>query len=133
MELQPQQRVELWDGQNRYLGEVVIGRIEKDLVFGEFVPGPGYAELAPLFRDYVEAANEQLLGIVGQLDAVIGRLGLNLRSALGPGLPAIHDVQIGAGTITFRTLLPPVDSSESEPSSPPETPAPALPPHLHSV
>jgi hypothetical protein len=54
------------------------------------------------FSEYVEAANQQLLSIVGELDATISTLGLHLRSTNGTTLPAIDDVQIGEGIVTFR-------------------------------
>jgi hypothetical protein len=57
------------------------------------------------FADYIEAANEQLLSVVGELDATIRQLGLHLRCQDAANLPAIHDVQIGLGRINFRLCL----------------------------
>src|SRR5712692_2356539 len=102
MNLQCQQEVSLLDGQARVLGQVRIDRIQGDLVFGRFTAGPAYAEVEPLFTEYVEAANEQVLSIVGRLDEAIARLNLHLHSADAGALPAIYDVHIGAGSITFR-------------------------------
>jgi hypothetical protein len=106
MALTPQQRVLLSDRQGHALGSIVIDRIRQDLVFGRFDPGPDYARVRQLFAEYVEAANEQVLSVVGDLDAVIAALGLHLRAANGSGLPAIYDVQIADGNITFRTRTP---------------------------
>jgi hypothetical protein len=102
MLLRPEQPLTLWDAHEQCLGRVVIDRIEGNLVFGQFRPEPNYARVQSLFADYIEAANEQLLSIVGELDEAIAALRLHLRAADGSDLPAIHDVQIGAGRITFR-------------------------------
>jgi hypothetical protein len=122
MPLQSQQQVSLWDGQNRDLGRVVIDRIEGDLVFGRFTPGSNYPEVERLFAEYIEAANEQLLSIVGELDEAIAALGLHLRSPNKTDLPAIYDVQIGAGGINFRTR-----SQPDERQTPDHAGAPGLP------
>jgi hypothetical protein len=103
MPLRRSQIVFLRDGQERDLGRVAVDRVERDLVFGQFMPGPDYPLVERVFAEYVEAANDQLLSRVGELDEQIGRLGLRLSSADGGAVPAIHDVQIGEGVITFRT------------------------------
>ena len=77
--------------------------MEGDLVFGQFTAGVDYPSVAQLFADYMEAANDQLLSVVGELDAAIAGLGLLLRSPEDLPMPSIHDVQIGSGIITFRT------------------------------
>jgi hypothetical protein len=103
MTLEPNQEVSLRDREGRDLGTVRVDRIQGDLVFGRFTPGAAYTDVEPLFAEYIAAANDQLLGIVGELDERIARLNLHLRSASPGAMPAIHDVQIGDGTITFRT------------------------------
>lgn len=102
MSLQRQQIVFLSDRLDRDFGRMAIDRIEGDLVFGQFTPGADYPEVAHLFSEYVQAANEQMLSVVGELDGAIGALGLRLHSPGGTDLPAVHDVQIGEGVITFR-------------------------------
>jgi hypothetical protein len=104
MSLKSNQEHCLLDGQARELGKVQIDRIQGDLVFGRFTAGAAYAQVEPLFAEYAAAANEQLLGIVGELDEKIAGLNLRLRTAEAGGLPEMHDVQIGNGTITFRIL-----------------------------
>jgi hypothetical protein len=133
MPLQPQQRVSLWDGQNRELGQVVIDRVEGDLVFGRFTPGPQYPSVERLFAEYVEAANEQLLSIVGELDAAIGALGLHLRSPGRTDLPTIDDVQIGAGGINFRTQPQGGDRQSPGQAGPTGLPRSAGRPELHTT
>jgi hypothetical protein len=112
--LQPQQAVSLFDNQGRDLGRVVIDRIEGDLVFADFTPGPDYPAAERLFAEYAEAANEQLLGVVGDLDAAIATLGLHLCSPDHPRLPTIYDVQIADGGINFRIHAQPTDSRQQD-------------------
>jgi hypothetical protein len=102
--LQVQQELSLFDGQGRELGQVRIERIQSDVVFGRFTPAAAFADVESLFAEYVEAAHEQALSVVGALDDAIARLHLHLRSAGAGALPAIHDVQIGDGRISFRIL-----------------------------
>jgi hypothetical protein len=116
MTLKPNQELSLLDGQGRHLGIVRVERIQGDVVFGLFKPGSAYAQVESLFTEYVAAANEQLLGIVGELDQELAKLNLHLGSAVPGTLPAIHDVQIGDGTITFR--VGPNLSSTNEASTP---------------
>jgi hypothetical protein len=104
MSFQNRQVAHLRDGQNHLLGIVEIDQIDGDIVFGRFTPGSDYPGVASLFAEYVAAANEQVLSVVGELDQTIGALGLHLLSLpQGGSLPAIYDVQIGDGTISFRT------------------------------
>jgi hypothetical protein len=103
MPLQPQQRVSLSDRENQELGQVLIEQVNGDLVSGRFMPGRHFASVERLFTEHVEAANEQLLNTVRELEAAIGALGLHLVSPGRTDLPPIHDVQIGAGGINFRT------------------------------
>jgi hypothetical protein len=133
MPLSSQQALALWDSQDRELGRVVVDRVEGDLVFGRFTPGPGYPAVERLFAEYVEAANDQLLSIVGELDRAVAALGLHLRSPdKGLRLPPICDVQVGEGVITFRVR------SQSGDAQPPDrvggvpSPSPA-PPDLRKV
>jgi len=111
--LQPQQALSLRDGLGRDLGQVVVEQIKGDLVFGRFSPGPAYAEVAHLFAEQVEAANEQLLSVLAEWDAAIAALSLALSSTDSASLPAIHDVQIGAGVITFRLRKPVPDTRKT--------------------
>lgn len=133
MSLYRQQRVSLQDGQGHALGQAVIDRIEDDLVFGQFTPGPDFPKVHQLFADYVDAANEQLLSLVGDLDAVIGALGLHLRAADEAPLPAIHDVQIGAGIITFRIRCLADGSPCPDRTGAPPGPAPVQHPDLRTA
>jgi hypothetical protein len=102
MALQPKEVFSLKDQQAHDFGRIVINRIEGDLVVGSFDAGHDFPTVAHLFEEYVDAANEQLLSVVGDLDAIIAKLGLRLEGRNRADLPAIHDVQIGEGTITFR-------------------------------
>jgi hypothetical protein len=117
MSLTPGQWLRLLDGQDQILGQVIVDRLEDDLVFGRFVPAADYARVQPLFDRYVMAANDQALGVVGELAEAISALGLDLVSSDGGDLPAIHDVQIGEGSINFR-VQPPVSESPSATRAP---------------
>lgn len=115
MTFQPQQRLFLQDRQVRDLGIVTVTRVESNLVFGQFVAGGDYPAVAQLFAEYVEAANDQLFSVVGEMDTVIAGLGLHLHSPDGVSLPPIHDVQIGSGIITFRVGACPDAAAPSAP------------------
>ena len=117
MSLRRGQIVSLRDRQDHDLGRALIERIEGDLVFGQFTPGPDYPRVERLFAEYVEAANDQLLARVGELDEQISALGLRLQSVDVVGLPPIYDVQIGEGIITFR-ILPTADDRPASTASP---------------
>jgi hypothetical protein len=117
MSLTPRQSLQLLDRQDQPLGQVIVERLEDDLVFGRFLPAAGYARVQLLFDQYVAAANEQALAVVGELDEAISALGLHLGSSDGGDLPAIHDVQIGEGSINFR-VRPPVSESRSSARAP---------------
>jgi hypothetical protein len=103
MSLRNVQPLFLRDGQERDLGQVVIGRVERDLVLGLLTPGPAYPQVERRFAEYVRAANDQLLSTVAELDERSGALGLRRHSLNEAAVPAIYDVQIGDGVITFRT------------------------------
>jgi hypothetical protein len=98
----PGRKAVLRDRKRRDLGRVIVDRIDGTLVVGPFISGPEYDQVATLFAEYIDAANEGVLSVVGELDSVIADLGLTLETPEGLELPAICDVQIGAGTINFR-------------------------------
>jgi hypothetical protein len=102
MRLQPQQTVSLCDGQGRSLGQVVIAKIEGDLVVGQFTPTPAFATVQPLFDEFVEAVNDELFHRVDELDKALAALGLRLDAPDGHWMPLIHDVQIAGPDISFR-------------------------------
>ena len=103
MSLRHEQPISLKDKQDRDLGRVVIERVEHDLVSAGSRRDRRIRRSSRLFAEYVDAANDQLLSTVAELDGRIGALGLRLQSADGAAAPAIYDVQIGDGVITFRT------------------------------
>ena len=132
MPLQPKQRASLCDRENQELGQVLIEQVEGDLVSGRFMPGRHFASVERLFAEHVEAANEQLLSTVSELEVAICALGLHLVSPGRADLPAIHDVQIGAGGINFRTRSPGVDQPSSDQPGTTGLPRSAAPPELHT-
>jgi hypothetical protein len=121
------QQLELLDGQKRTLGRVIIDQVQGDLVFGRFTPTQEFARVERLFAEYLEAANEQLLCAVADLDRKIASLGLSLRGADGNDVGPVADVQIGEGTINFR--LPSLEQVSSGGTSTSISPTPSTPPH----
>ena len=83
MALQLSQRFSLQDAQGRDLGTVQVERLEGTLAFGSFAPTPAFDQVAPLFAQFAEAANDQLFGVVADLDEQIAALGLRLNAQTG--------------------------------------------------
>jgi hypothetical protein len=125
--LTPRQTLQLLDGQDQPLGQVIVDRVEGDLVCGRFLPAAGYARVQQLFADSIRAANEGVLAVVGELDEAIGALGLHLSSSDG-NVPASHDDQIGDGSSNFR-----VQAAEPEPRTSARAPAAPLHPDPRPV
>jgi hypothetical protein len=101
VELQAEQVVQLDDAAGNRIGQMVIDQLEGDLVMGRFVPAEGFARIKPLFDEFNELVDNQILSLLDEVDARIDALGLHL-CAEGDLMPAIYDVQIGGGTINFR-------------------------------
>jgi hypothetical protein len=98
-------RYHLVDAYQRQFGEFVLERNENKLLCGRFAPGPAFADVEPLFREFEEAVNCQALPKIDRLDTAIEALGLHLRSADSSHQLAIKDVQIWSdGGITCRLL-----------------------------
>jgi hypothetical protein len=96
---------QILDNRQQQVGEITIERSEDNLVYGKFIPGPAFAEVEHLFRQFEEAVNSQALRKVDELDAAIGALGLHLCSPDGSQRLAIKDVQIWSdGSITCRLV-----------------------------
>lgn len=79
----------LTDRAGRDLGRFEVESVQGNLVLGTFVPGPGFAEVEPLFRYFEELVDHQVLSLTDQAQVPIGELGI--RFADGPHLT---DVQI---------------------------------------
>lgn len=94
MILQPGQVLPLTDTQGRQLGQVTVERQEAGQLLGSFTPGPAFAEIEPLFREFEELANDQVLSLLDAVDASIDALGLRLRLAEGSNTLEVHDVQL---------------------------------------
>lgn len=96
------QIIELLDGQDHLLGEVLVEEIQGNLVLGTIAPKPDFARVEPLFTEFVEAANQQLLYRVDELDSAIAALGLRLRLSDGVPLQDLYDLQIADYNVSFR-------------------------------
>lgn len=94
MPLDAQQAVYLIDAQGRCLGEVVIERIERDRVFGEFRREADFEAVRRLFGELEEAVNEQLFGEADRLSREIDQLGLHLTGSGATEQLSVCDVQV---------------------------------------
>lgn len=94
MALDPQQELHLVDATGKTLGSVSIERIEGDRVFARFSPASDFAGAQLKFRQFEEAANDQLFHEVDRLSREIDSLGLRLASVDGTNSLHLDDVQI---------------------------------------
>jgi hypothetical protein len=103
MDLQSGQVLELLDAERRMLGRLTVEDQEDSLLTGHFAPGPSFAAVEPLFRDFEEAANAQAFRALDRIDAAITALGLRLRLPDAEHPIPITDVQIWSdGGMTCR-------------------------------
>jgi len=58
------------------IAHVEIERVEGDLLSGCLFPGPDFTKVAPLFKAWEDAVENQCLPLVDELDQRIGQLGL---------------------------------------------------------
>jgi hypothetical protein len=94
MRLDPGLTLILMDAQHRLLAYALLESNTADLLTGAWRPGPDYAAVESLFRDFEEAVNSQSLAAVERLDAAISNLGLSLALPDRKEHQPIHDVQI---------------------------------------
>ena len=98
---------DLLDGQGRQLGQMRLERCDGGLLSGVFVPGPEFAVVERLFREFEDAVNSQSLSVVDRLDGAIAALRLHLRSQDDLQSLAVHDVQIWSdGNMSCRIITP---------------------------
>ena len=97
MELRAGSVVELVDGLGRLLGHVTVECLEGERLLGQFAAGPGYAAAEPLFRQFEEAANDQVFSILDDLADTIAALQPRFRSANNGAEAAVQDLQIMEG------------------------------------
>ena len=103
MQVQVEQVVQLVDRQGQQLGQIEIERREENLIFGRFVPGPAFSTVQPLFQEFEEAVNLQVLSVIDKLDTAIAALGLQVHTPGASQCLEAHDVQIWSdGSITYR-------------------------------
>src|SRR5262249_58848003 len=72
----------------------ILDQVAGGVLWGQFHPGPGFAAVAPLFRAFEEAADQQALARVDELGRSIAALHLQLTPPGGGEAVAVHDVQI---------------------------------------
>jgi hypothetical protein len=107
MNLQTGQKLLLVDAQQRILGDVEVEQLDAPLLLARFAPRPQFAAVAQLFRNWEEAADQQSLSVLDQLDTGIAELGLQLIPPYHAAGWAIHDVQIwGDGAMSCQVAAP---------------------------
>jgi len=88
------QRVEITDSLGRRLGTFVIDEQRDRLLLGAVIRGPDYPSVEPLFLEFEEIANDQILSLLDSAQEPIEKLGIRLSSADGARQWPVHDVQI---------------------------------------
>ena len=129
MQLQANETVELVDAAGRDIAQITVERTDEDLVLGRWTPGPAFADVQPLFRQFEDAVNLQALHRVDEFDAVIRALGLHIRRADESRSLAIHDVQIWSdGNVSCRLGEPAQSSIDRHVLTPEPVPAGSVSP-----
>jgi hypothetical protein len=104
------------DTEQRQLGQMRIERQAEDLLYGTFMPGPAFPNVAQLFHEFEAAVEVQALPVIETLDAAIAALGLHLRWPEAREPITVQDVQIWSdGTITCRLCAQPITSAKVAP------------------
>lgn len=82
------------DAAGRDLGMVEVESITDGLVVGEFIPGPDYNQVEPVFREFAEMVEAFSLHHIDRAADAIGRIGVTIRAHPTRPPVAVHDVQI---------------------------------------
>ena len=109
MQPQIEPTLDLFDAQQRHIGQLIVDLRDGELLGGKFVMGPAFPMVEHMFRGFEEAVNSQALAVVDDFDTAIEALHLYLRSLDGSERISIHDVQIWQdGRMTCRLSEPAV-------------------------
>lgn len=86
------------------IGWFTTETLDGEYVRGTFTPGPDFPAVEPLFREFEELVNDQVLSLTDQAMARIDRLGITVASPGGRETP-IHDLQVYSdGAASYRVL-----------------------------
>ena len=85
--------VALTDAAGRDIGSVLVDEVTPIWVCGTFTPGVHFPEVEPLFREFEELVNDQILSLLDPVMDAMERLGIGLSD----GTP-LRDIQIYPST-----------------------------------
>jgi len=84
------------------IGWFVTEELDGEYVRGAFTPGPDFPAVEPLFREFEELVNDQVLSLTDQAMAEIDRLGITVVLPNGCAVP-VQDVQVYSdGVASYR-------------------------------
>ncbi|MCA8277351.1 hypothetical protein LGN17_33225 [Burkholderia sp. AU30280] len=93
----------LMDHGGNLAGEVTVSSSKEALTLGGFTPAPRFCLYEQLFREFEQAANNQLFVEIDRLEREIAELGFYM---VGPypqdGRLEIEDLQIMGNDVSFR-------------------------------
>lgn len=84
----PNERLALSDARGTVLGTVAVEEVCGDALLGAFVPGPGFAAFAELFRRFDEHVEAGALAVLPGIESEIAALGLCVSRAGEDAAPA---------------------------------------------
>ncbi|UEP36412.1 hypothetical protein LL998_22340 [Burkholderia ambifaria] len=98
-------KLTLKDCGGQVVGEVIVTSTHGKGIRGEFCPTPRFATYASLFKEFEQAANDQLLVEIDRLEVEIYKLGFYVVGSDSQGLRyEIEDLQIMEGGISFQLV-----------------------------
>jgi hypothetical protein len=86
------------------LGRIAIDQVRDRRILGTFTPGPDFAAIEPLVREYEEIINDQIFSLLDEFAAKFEQLGLHLISADGQLIGPVDDLQIASDGGTLVQL-----------------------------
>ena len=87
------------------LGWFVTEELDGEYARGTFTPGPDFPAVEPLFREFEELVNDQVLSLTDRAMAAIDRLGITAVSPVGRAVE-VHDVQLYSdGVASYRVRV----------------------------
>ncbi|WP_144029748.1 hypothetical protein [Burkholderia sp. AU18528] len=93
----------LKDHSGEGMGEIIVIASREGSILGEFSPASCFATYAPLFKEFEQAANDQLLVEIDRLEGEIYKLGFYVVGPCPQGPRyEIENLQIMERGISFR-------------------------------
>jgi hypothetical protein len=88
--------VALTDASGRDIGSVLIDEVTPLWVCGTFTPGADFSQVQPLFREFEELVNDQILSLLDPVMERMAQLGIRLTDGTLPRDLQIYSVDGGA-------------------------------------